>query len=106
MARFGLIVPLMLLMAVRAAAATLSDLPLVEVRAERRSDLLAVFFSGDGGWTTIDRRVSARLAATGVPVVGVNSLRYFWKERSPEQATQDLVRVLRYYLADERPETR
>lgn len=96
----------MLLASVQAAATDISDLPLVEVRAQRRSDLLAVFFSGNGGWAGLDQRVSARLAAAGVPVVGVNSFRYFWTQRSPERAAQDLTRVLHHYLSDGRPETR
>jgi type IV secretory pathway VirJ component len=101
-----IVLMLMLLASARAAATDISDLPLVEVRAQRGSDLLAVFFSGDGGWAGLDRGVSARLAAAGVPVVGVNSLRYFWSERSPEKAAEDLARVLHHYLADGRAETR
>lgn len=97
---------LILLLCMRAAAASISGLPLVEVRAQRDSDLLAVFVSGNGGWTKIDRQVSARLAAAGVHVVGVNSLRYFWSRRSPEGATQDLARLLRYYLRFEPAEMR
>jgi len=87
-------------------ASDMSDLPLVEVRAQGRSDLLAVFFSGDGGWTGIDQRVSARLAGAGVPVVGINSLRYFWSGRSPEKTAQDLARVLHHYLPEGRTNTR
>jgi len=105
--RARLIAPiLMLLASLRAAAVDVSDLPLVEVLADRRSDLFAVFFSGDGGWTAIDRRVSTRLAAAGVSVVGVNSLRYFWREQSPDSAAQDLARVLRHYLPEEESDAR
>src|SRR5690242_4935765 len=86
MQRITLVVPFMLLASLRVTAASISDLPLIEVRPEHASDRLAVFFSGDGGWTSIDQRVSARLAVAGVPVVGVNSLRYFWRKRSPEEA--------------------
>lgn len=58
---------LMPLVSVRVAATDISDLPLLEGRTQRRSDLLAVFFCGNGGWAGLDRRVSARLAATGMP---------------------------------------
>jgi type IV secretory pathway VirJ component len=79
---------------------SIADLPLVELRADGDSHQIAVFYSGDGGWATLDKSVSARLAASGVRVIGVNTLRYFWKERQPEEAAQDLARVLRTYLLD------
>lgn len=37
------------------------------------------------------------MAARGIPVVGFDSLRYFWKKRTPEGLAADLDRVLRYY---------
>jgi type IV secretory pathway VirJ component len=60
---------------------------------------LAVIFSGDGGWASLDREVGDALAAAGVGVVGVNSLSYFWTKRTPDGAAVDLARVLRAYRA-------
>jgi type IV secretory pathway VirJ component len=77
----------------------LKDLPLVEVPARSAGDTLALFVSGDGGWAQLDRSVSAALAAHGVPVVGLNSLQYFWRSRTSEGTAADAARVLRYYLA-------
>jgi len=78
----------------------LGDLPLVEIPARAsESDCMAVFWSGDGGWAELDREVSAGLAAYGVPVVGVNSLKYFWTNRTPEQTAKDLERIIRHYAA-------
>ena len=54
--------------------------------------------SGDGGWAGIDRQIGETFAAQGIPVVGLNSLRYLWKPRTPDQAAADLTRVLRHYL--------
>ena len=34
----------------------------------------------------------------GVPVVGLDALKYFWHEKTPEQVTSDLSIVLNYYL--------
>ncbi|MEZ5557204.1 MAG: AcvB/VirJ family lysyl-phosphatidylglycerol hydrolase [Pseudomonadales bacterium] len=82
------------------AAADVSDLPLVEVPATAgRSDLLAFMVSGDGGWAAIDTRISLTLAAHGVSAVGLNSLRYFWHLRTPEESAQAMQRTLRHYLA-------
>jgi type IV secretory pathway VirJ component len=76
------------------------DLPLVEVPAAPglAQDLMAVILSGDGGWAALDKSLGAALAARGIPVVGWNSLRYFWSPRTPEGAAQDLDRILRHYF--------
>ncbi len=76
-----------------------ADLPVVEVPAEKAGDTLAVFLSGDGGWAGIDREVAEALARQGVAVAGLDSLRYFWTRRTPEQAAADVARVARHYLA-------
>jgi type IV secretory pathway VirJ component len=83
-----------------ATAAFAATLPLVEVPATHgSSDTLVVFVSGDGGWAKIDKSVSAALAAAGMPVVGLNSLQYFWTKRTPESASRDLQSVIDTYLA-------
>jgi type IV secretory pathway VirJ component len=42
-----------------------------------------VLISGDGGWASIDKGIAKALVARGVPVAGLDSLRYFWSERTP-----------------------
>ena len=80
--------------------ADVTNLPLVEVRARGTpASMLAVMFSGDGGWASIDRDVGEQLASRGIDVVGLNSLRYFWTRRTPDGAAADLDRILRHYLA-------
>ena len=68
-----------------AAAETLAGLPLVELPVSEPGRLMAVVYSGDGGWRDIDKDIAGRLQAKGIPVVGVDSLRYFWSEKTPEQ---------------------
>jgi type IV secretory pathway VirJ component len=83
----------------QAQAQGLEDLPLIEVPAQDGSrDFLAVLISGDGGWAVPDRGLSKELAASGVPVVGLNALKYFWDRKTPDQAAADLARILRHYL--------
>ncbi len=78
--------------------ASLSDLPLVEVTAQGKdSGFFAVIISGDGGWAGLDREVGEALAQRGIPVVGLNSLQYFWTKRTPEGASKDLARILNHY---------
>jgi type IV secretory pathway VirJ component len=69
------------------------SLPL-EFRWADRPTAALVFVSGDGGWASIDRSVSAYLAARGVSVIGLNAQSYFWNERTPEQGGADLARIV------------
>jgi type IV secretory pathway VirJ component len=80
------------------SAPTVRDLPLIELRSTRSSPALAVVVSGDGGWASLDRQIGEDFAARGMPVVGLNSLQYFWKARTPDQAAADLTRILRHFL--------
>jgi type IV secretory pathway VirJ component len=79
---------------------SLSDLPVVEIPAQRpATDIFAIIMSGDGGWAGLDQDVATALAAKGVPVVGLDSLRYFWTARTPVGLAADTDRLIRYYLA-------
>lgn len=77
----------------------LDDLPIVEVVATGpgHADTFGVLLSGDGGWAGIDKEISARLARRGLPIVGIDSLRYFWSARTPESTTADVERVIEHY---------
>jgi type IV secretory pathway VirJ component len=78
---------------------SLSDLPLYEMRAARAGNTLGLFITGDGGWADLDQHVSAALARSGISIVGLSSLRYFWSLRTPERAADDTAQILRHYLA-------
>ena len=83
-----------------ARPAEIDDLPVNEVRtANDTTDAFALLLTGDGGWAGLDQDLAARLAQQGVPTVGLNSLKYFWTQRAPEQAASDVARVIRHYLA-------
>ena len=81
------------------AAAGLAELPLIELPVAGAGSRMAVIYSGDGGWRDIDKQIAGRLQANGVPVVGIDSLRYFWSEKAPELAAADLARILAHYRA-------
>ena len=76
----------------------LAGLPIIEIPAKQPGTTLAILISGDGGWAGIDKAVSASLAEQGIAVVGVDSLRYFWKERTPQSTAADVDRIVRHYL--------
>ncbi|MFT3673438.1 AcvB/VirJ family lysyl-phosphatidylglycerol hydrolase [Aestuariivirga sp.] len=77
-----------------------ADFPITEVRDEQATegDTLAIFLSGDGGWASLDDGVSELLAAKGIPVVGVSSLKYFWQARTPDDVGRDISTIAAYYL--------
>jgi type IV secretory pathway VirJ component len=58
---------------------------------------MAIIYSGDGGWRDLDKQIGEILARAGTPVVGVDSLRYFWRAKSPDQVAADLSAILRHY---------
>jgi type IV secretory pathway VirJ component len=80
-----------------ATGEALAGLPLIELPVTAPGRLMAVVYSGDGGWRDIDKDIAARLQAAGIPVVGVDSLRYFWSEKTPEQIATDLGQILDHY---------
>lgn len=83
-----------------AAGDDLADLPLVPIAPQGPgTGLLAVIVSGDGGWRDIDKQIGEWLAARGVGVVGLDSLRYFWSKKPPETIARDLRRIFDHYLA-------
>lgn len=72
-------------------------LPLTVLEAKPARDTMAIVYSGDGGWRDIDKQVGDILQQQGMPVVGVDSLRYFWSERQPQQTADDLHRIIAFY---------
>jgi type IV secretory pathway VirJ component len=84
------------------AGAALADLPLVESPLPAGSAAptrFAVLLSGDGGWAGLDRSIAASFQQHGIPVVGIDSLRYFWHERTPEQTARDVAAVIAHYAS-------
>lgn len=75
----------------------LDELPLIELPVKRSGDLMAIVISGDGGWAGIDKALGERLNADGIPVVGLNSLQYFWDRKTPEKTAADIDRIIRNY---------
>ncbi|MEM1297934.1 MAG: AcvB/VirJ family lysyl-phosphatidylglycerol hydrolase [Pseudomonadota bacterium] len=79
--------------------ADLSVLPLTihEVDGASPGDTYAIFLSGDGCWAKFDKEISDRLAARGIPVVGISSLRYMWREKLPGTIARDFARIDAHY---------
>lgn len=75
-------------------AQSLTILPVSE-----KNGLPMVFFlSGDGGWIKTDKEVSKILNGHGMPVIGLNSLKYFWKEKTPDGSATEFSKIIGQYM--------
>ena len=72
-------------------------IPVVEVPAGQTADTVTLFLSGDGGWRDLDRDVAGEMAKLGYPVVGIDTLRYYWQHKSPEESAADLTELMQHY---------
>lgn len=89
----------------RSVGQDLGDLPLTEVFpkagvspvAGEGANPFVVLLTGDGGWAGIDKEMSSALSASGIPVVGFNSLRYYWKVRTADEAAAAVARTIEHY---------
>jgi len=82
------------------AEASVDGLPIVELppSADHAGQHpLVIFYSGDGGWRDIDKKIGAYLSDQGYFVVGIDSLRYFWRKKEPQTMAADLDRLIRHY---------
>jgi type IV secretory pathway VirJ component len=78
----------------------LTWLPILEVppkSTQHQHDTFAVLLSGDGGWGSMVKGLARTLADEGIPVVGIDTLRYFWTPRTPESAANDMDQIIRHY---------
>lgn len=74
------------------------NLPIVEIKPPANAkDIAVIFYSGDGGWRDLDRDVGQQLANLGYPVIGVDTLRYYWQRKEPSQAAADLASIMDKY---------
>ena len=76
----------------------ISTLPLTLLDVAHPSNLMAIVISGDGGWRDLDKTIAENLQQQGVPVVGWDSLRYFWSKKTPRQIADDLAVVMRTFI--------
>ncbi|MGO2452356.1 virulence factor family protein [Pseudomonas taetrolens] len=73
------------------------NIPVVEVPAGQQNSTVTLFLSGDGGWRDLDRDVAGEMAKIGYPVVGIDTLRYYWQHKTPEQSASDLTELMQHY---------
>jgi type IV secretory pathway VirJ component len=76
-----------------------TDLPLALIpSASKEKSLVALFISGDGGWTSFDHAICEKMAEKGIPVVGIDAQKYFWNEKKPKEAAADFENAITHYM--------
>lgn len=75
-----------------------ADQPIVITKAKHdNSDKLVIIISGDGGVNSFIQQLADSYAAQGMPVVTLNSLKYFWKKKMPQEAANDIASLMTKY---------
>jgi type IV secretory pathway VirJ component len=77
------------------------EMPLTIIPAQGNIQGPAFFIiSGDGGWTSFDNSFCELLAKKGIPVVGIDAKKYFWKAKTPEETTAALASIIENYTKE------
>lgn len=84
---------------VQAPVAVFSRIPYTITREKTTltNGPVALFFSGDGGWYGFEQIIADKLAAEGIPTIGIDVKRYLWNRRTPEETAKDMADLLSYY---------
>lgn len=76
-----------------------NDLPLTIIPSKSNKKMPLLFFiSGDGGWKKFEQMVGEIVSEKGMPVIGLDALKYFWNERQPKDAADEISAVISYYM--------
>ncbi|MGJ1433233.1 AcvB/VirJ family lysyl-phosphatidylglycerol hydrolase [Sphingobacterium spiritivorum] len=97
---WGLLGALMILMVVQAQQNTV---PMKEWQGNTKVPFI-LFFSGDGGLNTFSNNLCSTLANKGYGISAVDSKKYFWNKKSPQQLATDMAGYL-HKMLDKRPNT-
>jgi type IV secretory pathway VirJ component len=75
------------------------NLPLVITNAKIRNKEAPIAFliSGDGGWYGFEQSIADYIARLGIPTIGLDSRKYFWDRKTPEETAGDVAKALNYY---------
>jgi len=52
---------------------------------------LVVFFTGDGGRSSFDKKIEDSLCVNNMPFMGINSYKYFCKRKTPQQTLDSIL---------------
>ncbi len=58
---------------------------------------LVLYLTGDGGWNKFSQALTSQLASKGYPVVSLNTNKFFWKKKTPEQIAAAITALVKNY---------
>ena len=83
----------------RAATASIAGLPLVELPAAGPGELLAVFWSGDGGWRDLDKQIGEILGRTASPRRRRQPALFLVRQAAGRRSPDDLASIIQTYAS-------
>jgi len=76
-----------------------TELPLIILPVNTNDTLpLLVFISGEGGWTSFEEGIAENLVKKGIPIIGIDTQKYFWQPHTPDETAKELFKVIHHYL--------
>ena len=72
-------------------------LPLIEYRSTGNNDYYVIFLTGNGGLRNLAQSVIDYFNSKNVSVLVINTKKYLWKEKGPEQIACDLEKLVDQY---------
>lgn len=76
---------------------TVASVPLV-VQHNKNSKQIILFLTGDGGITTFTKELANQFYKANFSVITLDTRKYFWKAKNPDQFGRDASQVLNYYM--------
>jgi type IV secretory pathway VirJ component len=75
------------------------DIPYILTREKTNTENgpIALMLSGDGGWFSFEKSIAEKLATYGITTIGIDTRKYFWTRKTPEETTIDMAALLSYY---------
>ncbi len=75
-----------------------TDLPLQISLSKGYREELIIYITGDGGWNSFNQQLVSAFGKQGYGVVALNSRKYFWSEKTPQDFACDFQQFSDYYL--------
>ncbi|QNK61304.1 hypothetical protein H7F33_12080 [Pedobacter sp. PAMC26386] len=78
-------------------AREVSEFP-IHAHYVRSNKPLLVFLTGDGGWNTFSESTVKELVKNGYATIGLDTRKYFWNQKTPDQFSRDMQVIISSYL--------
>jgi type IV secretory pathway VirJ component len=79
------------------AVPELSAYPL-HVQYKRSAKPVLVYLTGDGGWNSFSENLVQELQKNGYSTIALDTRKYFWNQKNPDQFARDIKTILSVYL--------